>query len=164
MYREVLSSSAREDTSSTSTCTQPTQPPPHMAPTPPPPQLQAAASSPSLPSLPAAAAPARSSSSPTLTPGVAPSLVCESVASPGGAGARGPLHGVAVLSAYPLLEPLQQRRLAARRHNVTYCYDFPAVFEGALRDIWSARAAAGAEGREGWGAVRGAVRGGVGSC
>ncbi|KAF5828836.1 carboxyl transferase domain-containing protein [Dunaliella salina] len=53
------------------------------------------------------------------------------------------LHGESVLGPYPPLQPLQQRRLAARRHNVTYCYDFPAVFETALREIWAARAAAG---------------------
>eukprot|EP00200_Dunaliella_tertiolecta_P012627 CAMPEP_0202373002 /NCGR_PEP_ID=MMETSP1127-20130417/4091_1 /ASSEMBLY_ACC=CAM_ASM_000462 /TAXON_ID=3047 /ORGANISM="Dunaliella tertiolecta, Strain CCMP1320" /LENGTH=2753 /DNA_ID=CAMNT_0048969731 /DNA_START=204 /DNA_END=8465 /DNA_ORIENTATION=+ len=53
------------------------------------------------------------------------------------------LHGQSVLGPYPPLQPLQQRRLAARRHNVTYCYDFPAVFETALREVWAARAAAG---------------------
>ncbi|GLI66556.1 hypothetical protein VaNZ11_010441, partial [Volvox africanus] len=53
------------------------------------------------------------------------------------------LGGVVVGSPYPPLEPLQQKRLAARRHNVTYVYDFPAVFEAALRDLWAARAAAG---------------------
>ncbi len=61
----------------------------------------------------------------------------------GGPGS-GALAGVVVGSTYPPLEPLQQKRLAARRHNVTYVYDFPAVFEAALRDIWAARAAAGA--------------------
>lgn len=40
-------------------------------------------------------------------------------------------------------QPLQQKRLAARRHNTTYCYDFPSVFDNALRGIWAARAAAG---------------------
>lgn len=59
------------------------------------------------------------------------------------ASASAPLAGADVLSPYPPLEPLQQKRLAARRHAVTYCYDFPAVFEGALRDIWAARLAAG---------------------
>lgn len=42
-----------------------------------------------------------------------------------------------------VLQPLQQKRLAARRHNTTYCYDFPSVFDNALRGIWAARAAAG---------------------
>ncbi|GLC69098.1 hypothetical protein PLESTF_000789000 [Pleodorina starrii] len=59
------------------------------------------------------------------------------------AAASGALAGVVVGSPYPPLEPLQQKRLAARRHNVTYVYDFPAVFEAALRELWSARAAAG---------------------
>ena len=53
------------------------------------------------------------------------------------------LHGLPVLGPYPPLEPLQQRRLAARRHAVTYCYDFPSVFEDALRELWAARAGAG---------------------
>ncbi|GIM14329.1 hypothetical protein Vretimale_17214, partial [Volvox reticuliferus] len=63
----------------------------------------------------------------------------QAVASVGGAA----LAGVVVGSPYPPLEPLQQKRLAARRHNVTYVYDFPAVFEAALRELWAARAAAG---------------------
>lgn len=68
-----------------------------------------------------------------------------------GAPGSGALAGVVVGSTYPPLEPLQQKRLAARRHNVTYVYDFPAVFEAALRDIWAARAAAGAAGtRTAW--------------
>lgn len=53
------------------------------------------------------------------------------------------LAGIPVLRPYPQLEPLQQKRLAARRHNTTYCYDFPALFENALRDMWSERAAVG---------------------
>ena len=36
------------------------------------------------------------------------------------------------------LAPLQHRRLLARRHASTYCYDFPAVFENALRAAWAA--------------------------
>lgn len=44
---------------------------------------------------------------------------------------------------YGPLELLQQKRLAARRHKTTYCYDFPAVFENALRMTWAERAAAG---------------------
>jgi len=48
-----------------------------------------------------------------------------------------------VLDAYPPLAPLQQKRLAARRHKTTYCYDFPSVFGNALREAWAARAAAG---------------------
>ena len=48
-----------------------------------------------------------------------------------------------MLDAYPPLAPLQQKRLAARRHRTTYCYDFPSVFGNALREAWAARAAAG---------------------
>lgn len=48
-----------------------------------------------------------------------------------------------MLAPYAPLESLQQKRLAARRHRTTYCYDFPAVFEDALRTLWAARAAAG---------------------
>lgn len=53
------------------------------------------------------------------------------------------LHGQRLLSAYPPLAQLQCKRLAARRHAVTYCYDFPSVFENALREVWAQRAAAG---------------------
>ncbi|KAL4859471.1 Acetyl-CoA carboxylase 1 [Chlorella vulgaris] len=60
-----------------------------------------------------------------------------------GEGKCGPSHGQAVLAPYSPLESLQQKRLAARRHRTTYCYDFPAVFEDALRTLWAARAAAG---------------------
>lgn len=58
----------------------------------------------------------------------------------------GPLDGTAVAEAYAPLEGLQQKRLAARRHKTTYCYDFPSVFGTALRDIWTGRAAAGEPG------------------
>jgi len=54
----------------------------------------------------------------------------------------GPLAGHPLLTPYPPLEGLQQKRLAARRHRTTYCYDFPSVFENALRGIWAARSAA----------------------
>jgi hypothetical protein len=57
--------------------------------------------------------------------------------------APGPLHGQPVLAAYPPLEGLQQKRLAARRHKTTYAYDFPTVFGNALRELWTARAIAG---------------------
>jgi len=53
------------------------------------------------------------------------------------------LHNHPVTAPYPPLEPLQLKRLAARRHKTTYCYDFPAVFENALRQMWAARALAG---------------------
>ena len=62
-----------------------------------------------------------------------------------------------MLAPYSPLEPLQQKRLAARRHKTTYCFDFPAVFEDALRQLWAQRAAAGEPNAvppagEGWGA------------
>jgi acetyl-CoA carboxylase / biotin carboxylase 1 len=55
----------------------------------------------------------------------------------------GSLDGASIATPYAPLATLQQKRLAARRHNTTYCYDFPAVFEHALREAWAARAAAG---------------------
>lgn len=63
-----------------------------------------------------------------------------------GDGRCGALDCTPLNAPYPRLEPLQQKRLAARRHKTTYCYDFPAVFENALRDIWVARAASGEPG------------------
>lgn len=45
--------------------------------------------------------------------------------------------GASVLAPVPPLSLLQQRRLQARRHSTTYCYDFPAVFEDALRSMWA---------------------------
>jgi acetyl-CoA carboxylase / biotin carboxylase 1 len=48
-----------------------------------------------------------------------------------------PLHEAAVNAPTPPLLPLQQRRLHARRHATTYCYDFPAVFENALQSLWA---------------------------
>ena len=44
---------------------------------------------------------------------------------------------------YDALEVLQLKQMAARRHKTTYCYDFPAVFEHALNQLWAQRAAAG---------------------
>lgn len=55
----------------------------------------------------------------------------------------GALAGTPILAAYPSLEALQQKRLAARRHKTTFCYDFPSVFGNALRQAWAERAAAG---------------------
>lgn len=55
----------------------------------------------------------------------------------------GPLAGTPILAPYAPLEALQQKRLAARRHQTTFCYDFPSVFANALRQAWAARAAAG---------------------
>eukprot|EP00887_Chlorella_sp_A99_P005434 scaffold1.g5434.t1 len=62
------------------------------------------------------------------------------------AGQCGPADGQPLLCPYPPLEHLQQKRLAARRHRTTYAYDFPALFEDALRQTWAARAAAGEPG------------------
>ena len=60
----------------------------------------------------------------------------------------GPLHGNPVMAPYAPLEILQQKRLAARRHRTTYCYDFPSVFQTALRDIWATRAMNGEPGNK----------------
>jgi hypothetical protein len=49
-----------------------------------------------------------------------------------------------VLERFAPLQPLQQRRLRARRHATTYCYDFPAVFEDAIRAAWQGHGAAAA--------------------
>ncbi|KAG2488653.1 hypothetical protein HYH03_012820 [Edaphochlamys debaryana] len=54
-----------------------------------------------------------------------------------------PLAGTLVGAPFPPLAPLMQKRLAARKHNVTYVYDYPGVFEAALQDLWAARSAAG---------------------
>jgi acetyl-CoA carboxylase/biotin carboxylase 1 len=54
------------------------------------------------------------------------------------AGARpGPLAGHLLSKVYEPLETLQRKRLSARRLRTTYCYDFPPLFETALREIWS---------------------------
>ena len=58
----------------------------------------------------------------------------------------GPWEQLPTSSPYPPLEALQQKRLAARRHKTTYCYDFPSVFSNALRQAWLARAIAGEPG------------------
>lgn len=49
---------------------------------------------------------------------------------------------VPVMQRYGQLQTLQQKRLAARRHKTSYCYDFPAVFATALRGMWEAHAVA----------------------
>jgi acetyl-CoA carboxylase/biotin carboxylase 1 len=56
------------------------------------------------------------------------------------------LSDIPTSAPYPPLEWLQYKRLIARRHNTTYCRDFPAVFENALRQMWAARAAGGEPG------------------
>ena len=55
----------------------------------------------------------------------------------------GALHGCPVLQPYEALSALQQKRLMARRHGTTYCYDFPTVFANALKELWTERALAG---------------------
>lgn len=54
-----------------------------------------------------------------------------------------------ILAPIPSLSPLQQRRLQARRHSTTYCYDFPAVFEDALRSMWAEHEADAGHRRQG---------------
>lgn len=41
--------------------------------------------------------------------------------------AKGPLHGVPVNEIYRPLGVIDRKRLAARKTNTTYCYDFPLV-------------------------------------
>lgn len=74
----------------------------------------------------------------------APQPVYEAVC--GKSEAPGSLSGRPVIAAYAPLEIPQQKRLAARRHRTTYCYDFPSVFQTALHDIWAARAVHGEPG------------------
>jgi len=40
---------------------------------------------------------------------------------------KGPLHGTLINGQYKPLNNLDRKRLAARRSNTTYCYDFPLV-------------------------------------
>eukprot|EP00889_Picochlorum_renovo_P007752 jgi/Picre1/34782/NNA_002248.t1 len=54
-----------------------------------------------------------------------------------------PMNNVPVSAPYEPLETLQLKQMAARRHKTTYCYDFPAVFEHALMQVWAQRAASG---------------------
>lgn len=48
----------------------------------------------------------------------------------------GPLHGVSLTSLYQPLNVIDQKRLAARKNNTTYCYDFPLAFATALKRSW----------------------------
>jgi acetyl-CoA carboxylase/biotin carboxylase 1 len=50
---------------------------------------------------------------------------------------RGPLHGIPLSTQYKSLDAIDQKRLAARRQNTTYCYDFPLVVEKVLRQCWT---------------------------
>lgn len=55
---------------------------------------------------------------------------------------KGGLHGKPLSAPYPALHSVERRRLAARRNNTTYCYDFLMVFEEALKEAWAAATAA----------------------
>ena len=56
--------------------------------------------------------------------------------SPGGAAPA--LAGRPILEAYPPLETLERKRLAAKRLGTTYVYDFPALFQAGLEELWGA--------------------------
>lgn len=49
---------------------------------------------------------------------------------------NGSMHGKPLNAPYEPLEFLMTKRIAARRQNTTYCYDFPALFEEALGELW----------------------------
>ncbi|XP_024517260.1 acetyl-CoA carboxylase 1 isoform X1 [Selaginella moellendorffii] len=51
-------------------------------------------------------------------------------------GCEGPLHGVPLSKQCKPLEALDSRRLLARKNGTTFCYDFPLVFEAALKQCW----------------------------
>ncbi|KAF8046826.1 hypothetical protein N665_3391s0004, partial [Sinapis alba] len=61
------------------------------------------------------------------------SLIYESVTK------KGPLHGTLINDQYKPLGYLDRQRLAARRSNTTYCYDFPLAFETALEQLWESQ-------------------------
>ncbi|XP_010538957.1 PREDICTED: acetyl-CoA carboxylase 1 [Tarenaya hassleriana] len=52
---------------------------------------------------------------------------------------KGPLHGTRINAHYQPLGYLDRQRLAARRSNTTYCYDFPLAFETALDQVWASQ-------------------------
>ncbi|VYS48102.1 unnamed protein product [Arabidopsis thaliana] len=52
---------------------------------------------------------------------------------------KGPLHGTLINGQYKPLNNLDRKRLAARRSNTTYCYDFPLAFETALELNWASQ-------------------------
>ncbi|CAH8297840.1 unnamed protein product [Eruca vesicaria subsp. sativa] len=52
---------------------------------------------------------------------------------------EGPLHGTPINDQYKPLGYLDRQRLAARRSNTTYCYDFPLAFETALEQLWESQ-------------------------
>ncbi|CAN8288726.1 unnamed protein product [Cochlearia groenlandica] len=52
---------------------------------------------------------------------------------------NGALHGTPINDQYKPLGYLDRQRLAARRSNTTYCYDFPLAFETALEQLWESQ-------------------------
>ncbi|CAL9762722.1 unnamed protein product [Musa acuminata subsp. burmannicoides] len=56
---------------------------------------------------------------------------------------NGPLLGIPSNSQYQPLGSIDKKRLAARKNNTTYCYDFPLAFETALRRSWASYASSG---------------------
>ncbi|KAJ0232077.1 Acetyl-CoA carboxylase [Hirschfeldia incana] len=52
---------------------------------------------------------------------------------------KGPLHGTPINDKYKPLGHLDRQRLAAKRSNTTYCYDFPLAFETALEQLWESQ-------------------------
>ncbi|XP_010513439.2 PREDICTED: acetyl-CoA carboxylase 1-like [Camelina sativa] len=52
---------------------------------------------------------------------------------------KGPLHETPINGQYKPLNHLDRKRLAARRSNTTYCYDFPLSFETALEMLWASQ-------------------------
>ncbi|XP_010916915.1 acetyl-CoA carboxylase 1 [Elaeis guineensis] len=60
----------------------------------------------------------------------------------------GPLHGVPLTARYQPLSIIDRKRLAARKNNTTYCYDFPLAFETALRLSWASYDSGNAKARD----------------
>ncbi|KAG7648582.1 Biotin carboxylase-like N-terminal domain [Arabidopsis thaliana x Arabidopsis arenosa] len=52
---------------------------------------------------------------------------------------KGPLHETPISDQYKPLGYLDRQRLAARRSNTTYCYDFPLAFGTALELLWASQ-------------------------
>uniref|UniRef100_M8BYH2 Acetyl-CoA carboxylase n=1 Tax=Aegilops tauschii TaxID=37682 RepID=M8BYH2_AEGTA len=53
-----------------------------------------------------------------------------------GQASAGPLHGIPLHEPYKPLDALDQKLNTARKNETTYCYDFPLVFEKALKESW----------------------------
>jgi acetyl-CoA carboxylase/biotin carboxylase 1 len=49
----------------------------------------------------------------------------------------GPLHNMPVESPYPIKEKVQPKRQKAHALGTTYIYDFPELFKGALKRLWT---------------------------